>query len=69
MLMFIFTFIMSNQIITHSQREAYMDLVKNSGGSGVPSEADAKKLKSRKECNKFTYSHVSRPISHIVLSH
>ena len=31
--------------------------------------ADANKCKNRKECNKFTYTHVSRPISHVVLGH
>ena len=47
----------------HSQREAYMDLVEN-GSGGRPSE-----IEEPKESNKFTYSHVSRPISHIVLGH
>ena len=42
----------------HSQLEAYMDLV----------AADAKKLNNRKEWYKLTYSHVSRPILHIVLA-
>ena len=31
--------------------------------------ADANKCKNRKECNKFTYTHVSRSISHVVLGH
>ena len=53
-------------VIMHSQREAYIDLVENSGGvgSGVHEE-----IEECKECNKYTYSHVSRPISYIVLGH
>ena len=42
-----------------------MDLVENDGGGG----SDANKCKNRKECNKFTYTHVSSPISHVVLGH
>ena len=37
-------------IITHSQQEAYMDLVENGAAA-----ANAKKLNNCKECNKFTY--------------
>ena len=50
-------------IITHSQREVYMDLVENGGGSSQKIE------EPKTECNKFTYSPVCRPISHIVLGH
>ena len=39
-----------------------MDLVENGGGG-------ANKCKNRKEYNKFTYTHVSMPISHVVLGH
>ena len=42
-----------------------MDLVE-SAAAETAAAADAKKWKNRKECNKFTYTHVSRPISHIV---
>ena len=45
-----------------------MDLIENSGsGGGGGSGAMGVELRNRKECNKFTYSHVTRPISHIVL--
>ena len=38
-----------------------MDLVGNGSGGGERQQVQG--------CNKFTYTHVSRPISHVVLSH
>ena len=49
-----------------------MDLVESATAEtaeAADAAADAKKWNNRKECNKFTYTHVSRPISHIVFGH
>ena len=42
-----------------------MDLVENSGGRGDGRQ----EIEEPQGCNQFTYRHVSRPISHIVLGH
>ena len=56
-------------IITHSNLRWNVLWVWLKTAAAEAEAADAKKLKNRKECNKLTYSHVSRPISHIVLGH